>query len=97
MMPERRSHLTIESAELVAVSALSFLATDPAALDRFLALTGIEPGELRHAAADPAFLSGVLDYFLGDEPLLVAYADHAGLAPTEIASARRALDSRDGE
>jgi len=90
-MAERRAHLTPEAAELAAIDALSFLAGEPEALGRFLALTGIEPAMLRGAAADPMFLAGVLDYFLGDEPLLVAYASRAGIPPADIAAARRAL------
>ena len=95
-MAERRVHLTPEAAELLAVDALSFLASEPEALGRFLALTGIGPGMLRAAAADAGFLTGVLDYFLGDEPLLVAYAQHAGIAETEVAAARRALGGNAG-
>ena len=90
-MAEKRVHLTPEAAELLAVDALSFLAGEPEALGRFLALTGIGPGMLRAAAGDPGFLTGVLDYFLSDEPLLVAYARHARIPETEVAAARRAL------
>ena len=95
-MAERRVHLTQEAAELLAVNALSFLAGEPEALGRFLALTGIGPAMLRAAAADPDFLIGVLDYFLGDERLLVAYAQHAGIPEREVAAARRTL-GRDEE
>jgi hypothetical protein len=90
-MAERRAHLTPEAAELAAIDALSFLASEPEVLGRFLALTGIDPAMLRGAAADPTFLAGVLDYFLGDEPLLVTYASRAGIPPADIAAARRAL------
>jgi len=95
-MAERRVHLTTEAAELLAVDALSFLAGEPEALGRFLALTGIGPGVLREAAADPGFLMGVLDYFLSDEPLLIAYARHAGIPEHELAVARRALGRNEG-
>jgi hypothetical protein len=79
---------------MLAIEGLGFLAANPEALARFLALTGIGPTDLRGAAADRGFLAGVLDHFLGDEPLLVAFADHAGVPAGEIASARRALDER---
>jgi tetraacyldisaccharide-1-P 4'-kinase len=36
-------------------------------------------------------LVGVIDYYLGDEPLLLAFAAHAGIQPTDVAAARRAL------
>ena len=91
MISERRGQLTFETAELLAVGALSFLATAPEAPGQFLALSGIGPDMLRRAAAEPAFLAGVLDFLLSDERLLVAYAEHAEIPATRIAAARRAL------
>jgi hypothetical protein len=91
MISERGGQLTHEAAELLAVDALSFLAITPDALGRFLALSGIGPTMLRAAAAEPAFLAGVLDFFLSDERLLVSYAEQAGIPATQIAHARRAL------
>jgi hypothetical protein len=94
-MAERRPHLTSEAAERLAVLALSFITNHPDSLGRFLALTGIGPGMIRTAAAEPGFLVGVLDYFLSDEPLLVAFAADADIPPTEVAAARRALAPED--
>ena len=45
--------ITMEIAEKLAISALSFLATDPERLGRFLAISGIGPEAIRTAAADP--------------------------------------------
>lgn len=94
-MSEKRGHSSSEVAETLAIDALGYLANEPEALDRFLALSGIGPEMLRAAAADPGFLAGVLDHFLSDEPLLVAYAAHAGIPATRIAAARRALGGSD--
>jgi hypothetical protein len=80
-----------ESARSLAVSALVFIAADADRLDRFLSLTGLGPHNLRTAAADPAFLSSVLDYLVGDEELLLACAAEAGLKPEAIARAHHAL------
>ena len=77
-----------EAAEALALRALAFLAEDPERLGRFLALSGIGPGELRSRAADPALLGGVLDHLLSDERLLVAFAAANGLKPEEAARAR---------
>jgi hypothetical protein len=90
-MIEKRGHLSKDSAEMLAIGALAFLAGRPEALSRFLALVGIGPATLRAAAADPAFLAGVLDYLLGDEPLLMDYAAEAGIEAAAIAEARQAL------
>ncbi len=80
-----------ETAEQLAVVALSFLATEPDRLSRFLALSGLGPENLRAAAADPGFLCSVLDYLLGDEPLLLAFAADQGQPPKSVAAARRVL------
>jgi hypothetical protein len=86
-----------ETAETLAIEALSFIAGEPESLARFLALSGIGPATLRRAAADPAFLAGVLDFVLADEPLLVAFARHAGIVPEGIAKARRAFGGSEAE
>ncbi|MGV3632784.1 MAG: DUF3572 domain-containing protein [Pseudorhodoplanes sp.] len=78
-------------AEKVAIQALSFLAADPARLGRFLAVTGIGPGEIRAAARDAGFLAGVLDHLADDESAMLAFAQDTGLAPDLIARARTAL------
>src|SRR5262245_14661923 len=80
-----------EGAAQVAIAALSFIATEPDHLGRFLSLTGIGPQSLRAAATEPGFLVGVLDYVRGDEDLLVAFASGANIAPEDIRHARDVL------
>jgi hypothetical protein len=80
-----------KQAEALAVAALSFLASEPEHLGSFLAATGVGPDQIRLAARDPNFLSGVLDHFSSDEALLVAFAQHAGIDPTEVERARMVL------
>jgi len=77
-----------EAAERLAVAALSFLASEPEHLGGFLAASGLGPSDIRGAAHDPAFLGGVLDHIAGNEPLLIAFAQHASVDPTEIERAR---------
>jgi hypothetical protein len=92
--PER---LTREGAEEIAIKGLQFLAGEPEALGRFLALSGIGPQDLRAAAAEPGFLAGVLEFFLEDESLLLAFAAGAAIRPTMIAAARHALAGAAGD
>jgi hypothetical protein len=80
-----------EAAEAIAVQGLTYLAGEPEALGRFLALTGIGPADLRRAAAEDGFLAGVLEFFLEDETLLLAFVTHANLRPTMVAAARHTL------
>lgn len=70
--------------EMVAISALAFLAEDPERLERFLSLTGLQVETIRAGAQQPGFLSGVLQQVVGWEPWLVAFAASAGIAPADV-------------
>lgn len=78
-----------DQAEMTAISALAFLAGRPEDLGRFLALSGIDPTALRRIAGEPEFLAGVLDFLIGDDALLVAFAADAGIPPERVAATRR--------
>jgi hypothetical protein len=80
-----------DEAEAIAIQALGYLADRPEDLGRFLALAGLGPANLRQAAADPAFLAGVLAFLMQDESLLLAFAGDAGLSPAAVARAARTL------
>jgi len=82
---------TTDTALDLAAAALGFLASDPERLGRFLALSGLAPGDVRAAAADPGFLPAVLDYVLADEALLVAFAGSQVMEPERVSRARAAL------
>jgi hypothetical protein len=92
-----RSAQSREAAEALAIQALAFIAEEPERLGAFLAASGIGPDAIRDAAREPGFLAGVLDHMLGDESLLLAFADSAGLDPASIARARRAMGGREWE
>jgi Protein of unknown function (DUF3572) len=81
-----------EVAEIVAVQALSFIAGDPERLGLFLAESGIGPETLRTAAADPRFLSSVLDFVMRDDATVNAFASVSELHPTNVAAAHQALN-----
>jgi hypothetical protein len=80
-----------QTAETLAIQALVFIAQEPERLGSFIAATGIAPERIRAAARSPDFLAGVLEHMLGDENLLVAFADGAGIDPAEIARAHGVL------
>ena len=84
-------HNPKEVAEIVAIQALSFVASDPERLGLFLAESGIGPETLRTAAADPHFLAHVLDFVMRDDATVKAFADASQLHPTNIAAARQVL------
>lgn len=90
-MAIRAQKPTAETAATLALTALVFLAGDGPRLGRFLALTGIEPDQLRAAADAPETLLAVLDYLLGDESLLLVFTASIGIAPETVLPARAAL------
>lgn len=79
----------------MAIAALGFIAADGELLPRFLAITGIEAGSIRAAAQEPGFLAGVLHFIVAHEPTLIAFAETAGIAPSAVLGAMRALPQGD--
>lgn len=80
-----------QAAEILAINALGFLASDSERLGRFLAVSGIGPDALRDGASSPQFLAGVMDYLLADESLLFLFTESQGIRADEPQKARRAL------
>lgn len=80
-----------EAHQAIALKALGYLAADEGLLEPFLGSTGLAVGDLRAGATDNAFLGGVLDYFLQNEALLLAFAASEELAPETIVRARLRL------
>lgn len=81
----------VEEAEGIAIEALSFLATEPDRLMRFLDLTGLTPQTLRAAAGSPGFLAAVMEHVAADPSLAETYAANAGREPSDVARARAIL------
>ena len=79
------------AAETFALKALAFLAGEAESLGRFLALSGLDPQDLRERVDDPLLLAAVLDFLLQDDELLSAFAQREGMDAKIIHTARRAL------
>lgn len=79
-------------AEEIADKAFLHLAGNDDLLSRFLALTGLDPLHLRDIAGEAGFLSGVLDFYLGHEPTLMALCEAENINPKDVAKARAILD-----
>lgn len=89
--------MTRQSAEALAIEALSFLAADAGRIGRFLALSGIGPDQLRAASREPGFLAGILDHIAADEQLMMLFADHAERHPQDVRRAQAVLSGRQWE
>jgi uncharacterized protein DUF3572 len=92
-MRSKRQPIDRETAETVAVQGLAFLAEEPARIQRFFMVTGLDPSEIRARAGTPELLSAVLEHLVGDESLLLVFAASREIAPESIGQARRALQA----
>jgi Protein of unknown function (DUF3572) len=73
--------------QLTAISVLTWLANEPELFSRFLALTGVEPAQVRHAVSDPGFISGMMDFIMQHEPTAMAFCQATGTAPDALNAA----------
>ncbi len=94
MMPIREKSKNLD-AEILALQALAFILADEDRRSRFLGLTGLDVEAIRRLPQDAAGLGAVLDHLLGWEPLLLEFSAEAGVAPEQIARARRGLPGGD--
>jgi hypothetical protein len=81
----RSSSSDSETAEVIALKALAFLAEDPDRLGTFLSLTGLTIEEIRRNASSPRLLGGILEHLCSDESLLLVFAESAGVDPGLVA------------
>ncbi len=75
----------------IAIAGLQFIVGDDERLHRFMALTGIDPGNIREASREAGFALAVLDFIGHDDSTVLAFAAESGLKPDEIARARAKL------
>jgi hypothetical protein len=74
-------------AEATAVAVLGWLAKEPEMLSRFLALSGVQPTQLRQAVGDPAFLAGMLEFLMQHEPTLMEFCTATDTKPETVVEA----------
>ena len=89
--------MTPETAKELSIQGVRYLAGDHEQLARFLSLSGLAPQDIRTLVSERAFHVAVLDFFLGHEPSLIAFAASTGIDPTDVATAKRALAPNEPE
>jgi hypothetical protein len=77
----------------LALQALAWILAEPERSDRLLALTGLQPAELRARAAEPGLLAAVLAYLEGHEPDLIACAAALAVDPAVLVAAHGQLEA----
>ena len=79
-------------AEIIALQALGWILQDEDRAQRLLALTGLDPRELRSELEDPTMLSSLLGFLANHEPDLIACAESIEMDPGKLARIAQQLN-----
>jgi hypothetical protein len=79
-------------AEQISERALTFLASRPHDLQRFLTASGLDAAELLERSDDKMILSAVLGFLAAEEALAKDFSAEEGLKPGVLAAACAILD-----
>ena len=80
-----------ESAEVVGVQAVAWMAGNEELLPVFLGATGASEADMRAGVGDPGFLGALLDFIMMDDAWVTAFCDASGLPYDAPMRARVAL------
>ena len=80
-----------ESAEVVGLKALTWMAGNEDLLPVFLGSTGASETDLRSGATDSAFLGALLDFIMMDDTWVTSFCDAEGLSYDQPMTARMSL------
>jgi hypothetical protein len=86
----RNSQITLESSDII-LKLLVFLSQDEERMTRFLALSGIDPQDLRERHGDPVFQGFLLDYLFQDDQTTSAFCDDVQISPEALMRVRRKM------
>jgi hypothetical protein len=80
-----------EQAEIFALQALAYLATQEDKMNVFANLSGLGSGDIMARAGESDLLAGVMDFLLSDEELLTDFCTAQNVSPETPARARQSL------
>jgi hypothetical protein len=83
----------LDAAVTIGLRALGWTLSEPDRAGRMLAVTGLDAGDLRARAAEPALLAAALAFLEAHEPDLIACAEALEIAPRALVAARERLES----
>lgn len=85
--PAKAAAPTADDGEALAAAVLGVLAAEPAHLSRFLADSGMAPGDLARSVGDRGTLLAVLEHVVHDESLLLVVAAQLNVRPEAVIAA----------
>ncbi|MBW0159066.1 DUF3572 domain-containing protein [Sedimentimonas flavescens] len=84
-----------ESAQVLAIRALGWLAGQDEIFDAFLAASGAAASDVRAMASDPGFLCAMLDFLMQSDAWVITCAGDLGVPPEVLQGARAVLGGGD--
>ena len=88
------SYSKVEPADALALRALAWTLAEPDRANRLIALTGLDPADLRARIGEPSVLAASLAFLEAHEPDLVACAADLEVAPEALVRARHELEAQ---
>lgn len=88
---QRETAYSREAAEILAIDALNWLASEEDLLDVFMGSTGASREDLRRRLDDGDFLGSILDFLMMDDQWVVGFCDARSLPYTAPGRARMSL------
>lgn len=85
------TNLKPESAEMIALKALGWIATNEELCPVFMGASGASVDDMKAGASDPAFLASVLEFLTMDDAWVMSFCDAMGLGYDDPLRARYAL------
>jgi hypothetical protein len=82
--------MTRQDAATLGLRALAWLARDEQ-VDRFMAVSGLNPSDLRERADEPELLAAVLEFVLANEDLAVGFCEGESVPARDIHTAHGLL------
>src|SRR5712692_7516402 len=79
----------VQSSEALALRALGFIGARPSEREDFLSSFGLTTADLARRPVRPEHLAAALDFLIGNEAMLLAFAETLDLAPDAAYEARR--------
>ncbi|MCT8159586.1 DUF3572 domain-containing protein [Pseudoruegeria sp. SHC-113] len=83
--------MTPDNAQVLALQALGWLASNDDLLPVFLGASGASLTDVRARAAEPEFLASVLDFLLMDDAWVIGFCADCNLPNEALMQARAAL------
>jgi hypothetical protein len=90
----KRTDSNAEAADALALRALVWTLSEPDRASRLIALTGLDPDDLRARIDEPGVLAASLMFLEQYEPDLIACAADLAVKPEALVRARHELETR---